>query len=46
MTQIFLAYAREDEAQVRGVYRRLLNAGFEGEHSLILTLAVCVSDDA
>jgi hypothetical protein len=29
VARIFLSYAREDEAQVRGVYRRLLNAGFE-----------------
>ena len=29
MARIFLSYAREDEAQVRGVYRRLLDAGFE-----------------
>ena len=29
MAQIFLSYAREDETQVRGVYRRLLDAGFD-----------------
>ena len=29
MTQIFLSYAREDEAQVRDVYYRLLDAGFD-----------------
>jgi hypothetical protein len=29
MARISLSYAREDEAQVRGVYRRLLDAGFE-----------------
>jgi formylglycine-generating enzyme required for sulfatase activity len=29
VARIFLSYAREDEAQVRGVYRRLLDAGFE-----------------
>ena len=29
MAQIFLSYAREDETQVRGVYRRLIDAGFE-----------------
>ena len=29
MARIFLSYAREDETQVRGVYRRLRDAGFE-----------------
>jgi formylglycine-generating enzyme required for sulfatase activity len=29
VARIFLSYAREDESQVRGVYRRLLDAGFE-----------------
>ena len=29
MARIFLSYAREDEAQVRDVYRRLIDAGFE-----------------
>ncbi len=29
VARIFLSYAREDEAQVRDVYRRLLDAGFE-----------------
>jgi TIR domain len=29
VVRIFLSYAREDEAQVSGVYRRLLDAGFE-----------------
>ena len=29
MALIFLSYAREDEAQVRGVYRRLTEAGFD-----------------
>ena len=29
MAQIFLSYAREDEAQVRSIYRRLIDAGFE-----------------
>jgi hypothetical protein len=29
VARIFLSYAREDEAQVRGVYRRLLDAGFD-----------------
>ena len=29
MARIFLSYAREDESQVRGVYRRLIDAGFE-----------------
>jgi hypothetical protein len=29
VTQIFLSYAREDEAQVRDVYYRLLDAGFD-----------------
>jgi hypothetical protein len=29
VARIFLSYAREDEAQVRGVYRRLRAAGFE-----------------
>ena len=29
MAQIFLSYAKEDEAQVRGIYRRLIDAGFE-----------------
>jgi hypothetical protein len=29
VARIFLSYARADETQVRGVYRRLLDAGFE-----------------
>jgi formylglycine-generating enzyme required for sulfatase activity len=29
MARIFLSYAREDETHVRGVYRRLLDAGFD-----------------
>jgi formylglycine-generating enzyme required for sulfatase activity len=29
VARIFLSYAREDETQVRGVYRRLRDAGFE-----------------
>jgi hypothetical protein len=29
VSRIFLSYAREDETQVRGVYRRLIDAGFE-----------------
>jgi TIR domain len=29
VVRIFLSYAREDEMQVRGVYRRLIDAGFE-----------------
>jgi TIR domain len=29
VAQIFLSYAREDEAQVRDVYHRLRGAGFE-----------------
>ena len=29
MARIFLSYAREDETQVRGIYRRLIDAGFE-----------------
>jgi hypothetical protein len=29
VARIFLSYAREDEAQVRGVYRRLTEAGFD-----------------
>jgi hypothetical protein len=29
VARIFLSYAREDETQVRGVYSRLLDAGFE-----------------
>jgi formylglycine-generating enzyme required for sulfatase activity len=29
LAQIFLSYAREDEAQVRGIYCRLIDAGFE-----------------
>ena len=30
MARIFLSYAREDERQVRDVYRRLLDVGFDG----------------
>jgi formylglycine-generating enzyme required for sulfatase activity len=29
VARLFLSYAREDEVQVRGVYRRLIDAGFD-----------------
>jgi formylglycine-generating enzyme required for sulfatase activity len=29
VARVFLSYAREDVAQVRGIYRRLIDAGFE-----------------